>query len=262
MGAPAPLPISLVVIAQDESDRIADCLRSAEFCADRFVLDGGSRDDTVAIARAAGARAEFRRFDGFVSQKSAALERALQPWVLSLDADERVSPRLAAEIRALFAAGEPACDGYEFPRLSHHLGRWIRHGGWYPDRKLRLFRRGRGRIAGRDPHDRVEVDGRIGRLRGDLLHHPYRSLEQHLARMERYTTIAAAELHAAGRGAATLHWLLRPPLAFLRAYFLRAGFLDGGAGLRLAVLEARYQRLRFAKLRALRRGSASGRHPA
>lgn len=253
MSAPEPLPISLVVIAQDEADRIADCLRSAEFCADRLVLDGGSRDDTVAIARGLGARVELRPFDGFVSQKSAALARATRDWVLSLDADERVSPELADEIRALFAASEPPLDGYEIPRLSHHLGRWIRHGGWYPDRKLRLFRRARGRIGGRDPHDRVEVDGAVGRLRGDLLHHPYRSLRQHLERMERYTTLAAAELHAAGKRAATLHWLLRPPLAFLRAYLFRAGFLDGAAGLRLAVLEARYQRLRFAKLRSLRR---------
>lgn len=259
MATADPLPISLVVIAQDEEARLEDCLRSAAFCADRFVLDGGSRDGTVALAQRLGARTGHRPFDGFVTQRRAAVAEARHDWVLCLDADERVSDALAGEIRALFAHGAPALAGYDFPRLAHHLGRWIRHGGWYPDRKLRLCDRRRARFAGREPHDRIEVDGEVGHLRGDLLHHPYRDLAQHLARMERYTTIAAERLHAEGRGrGATVQWLLRPPLAFLRAYLWRAGLLDGAAGFRLALLEARYHRLRFGKLRRLRR-AGSGR---
>lgn len=255
MGAAAPLPISLVVIAQDEEHRLADCLHSAAFCADAFVLDGGSRDGTVALAETLGARTAFRRFDGFVAQRAAAVSGARHDWVLCLDADERVSAPLAAEIRALFTPGPPPADGYDFPRLAHHLGRWIRHGTWYPDRKLRLFRRDCARFSGREPHDRIEVAGRIGHLRGDLLHHPYRDLADHLERLERYTTVAAERLHAEGRGAALAHLLLRPPLAFLRSYLLRAGFLDGAAGWRLALLEGRYQRQRYAKLRRLRRAA-------
>lgn len=258
MTASDPLPISLVVIAQNEEERLADCLRSAAFCADRFVLDGGSHDGTVALAERLGARTGRRTFDGFISQRRAAVAEARHDWVLCLDADERVSATLERSMRTLFAAGAPPCAGYEFPRLCFHLGRWIRHGGWYPDRKLRLFRRSQARFAGREPHDRIEVTGAVGRLEGDLLHYPYRDLAQHLERMERYTTVAAERLHAEGRGsAATAQWLLRPPLAFLRAYVARAGFLDGAAGLRLALLEGRYQRLRYAKLLRLRRAHAA-----
>jgi len=255
MEPPDPLPISLVVIAQNEEARLEDCLRSARFCADRFVLDGGSTDGTVELARRLGARTGHRPFDGFISQRRAAVAGARHDWVLCLDADERVSPELADEIRGLFAAGFPRHQGYDFPRLAFHLGRWIRHGGWYPDRKLRLFRRDRARFTGREPHDHIEVEGIIGHLRGDLLHYPYRDLAQHLERMERYTRIAAERLHEEGRGGATAQWLLRPPLAFLRSYLFRAGFLDGRAGLRLASLDARYHRLRFGKLRKLRRAS-------
>ena len=257
MASPEPLPISLVVIAQNEESRLADCLRSAALCADQFVLDGGSTDATVALAERLGARTAYRPFDGFISQRRAAVAHARHPWVLCLDADERLSEPLVADIRAAFANGLPPHAGYDFPRLAFHLGRWIRHGGWYPDRKLRLFHRARARFTGREPHDHIEVEGSVGHLHGDLLHFPYRDLAQHLERMERYTSIAAQRLHAEGRGgSATAHMLLRPPLVFLRAYLLRAGFLDGAAGLRLACLEARYNRLRFAKLRELRRASA------
>jgi len=252
---PDKLPVSLVVIAQDEEDHIGDCLRSADFCAEAVVLDGGSRDRTREIAAALGARVETRPFDDFVTQKGAAVDLARHDWVLCLDADERVSPELAAEIRDLFAAGEPPCDGYSMPRLSWHLGRWIRGGGWYPDRKLRLFRRSRGRWAGRNPHDKVVCDGAVGRLRGDLLHHPYRDLAHHLRKMDRYTELAAATLLAEGRGLATLRMFVVPPLAFLRSYLLRRGFRDGRAGLVLAALEARYEFLRYRHLRRLRRAS-------
>lgn len=255
MSVPLRLPISLVVIAQNEESNIAACLASAAFCEERLVLDGGSQDDTVARARAEGARVETRPFDGWISQKNAALRLARHDWVLSLDADERVSPELGAEIAALFAAGPPPMAGYSAPRRAFHLGRWIRGGGWYPDRKLRLFRKSAGRWAGRDPHDKVELDGPAGRLRGDLLHYPYRSLRHHIEKMDRYTTVAAQRLQEEGRAFALPQLLLRPPLVFLRDYFLLAGFRDGRAGLILAALAARYQWLRFLKLHRLRRAA-------
>lgn len=260
MSGSQRLPISLVIIAQNEAAHIADCLSSADFCAERLVLDGGSRDDTVALARAAGARVETRPFDGMISQKNAALQLASGEWILNLDADERVSPELRAEILALFAAGPPPLDGYDMPRLSFHLQRWIRGGGWYPDRKLRLFRKSRGRHVGRDPHDRVAVEGQVGRLRGNLLHYAYRDLRHHLEKMDRYTTVAAERLHEEGRGWAVPQLLLRPPLTFLRDYVFLAGFRDGRAGLILAALSARYQWLRFLKLHRLRRAARDAHH--
>ena len=257
LATPQRLPISLVVIAQNEEANLGDCLSSAEFCEERLVLDGGSRDSTVALAREAGARVEFRAFDGWISQKNAALQLARNDWVLSLDADERVSPALRAEILALFADGPPPCSGYDMPRLSHHLGRWVRGGGWYPDRKLRLFRRSAGIWAGRDPHDKLALNGVAGRLRGDLLHYPYRDLRHHLQKMDRYTTVAAERLHAEGRGFALIQLLLRPPAAFVRDYLFLAGFRDGRVGLILAALSCRYQWQRFLKLHRLRRAVRS-----
>jgi hypothetical protein len=134
------------------------------------------------------------------------------------------------------------------PRCSRYLGRWIRHGTWYPDWKLRLFDRRRGRWGGRDPHDRVELEGPTRRLAGELLHDPYRSFEEHLATIDRYTTTMADQLHAEGRRASLLDWVWRPPLRFLGFYLLRGGFLDGWRGLLLALLAAHYVRLKYAKL--------------
>ncbi|HEX9795310.1 MAG TPA: glycosyltransferase family 2 protein [Planctomycetota bacterium] len=260
MGGSDKLPISVVVIAQNEAAHVGDCLVSAGFAAELLVLDGGSDDQTVAIALRAGARVEQRAFDGWISQKNAALEMARQDWVLSLDADERVSPGLAAEIRGLFSGSGPDADGYEIPRRAFHLGRWIRGGGWYPDRKLRLIRRGKGCWTGRDPHDRLTVAGRVRRLQQDLLHYPYADLAAHVARMDRYTTAAAQAAFEAGRGAALLRMVVTPPLRFLKAYLVRGGFRDGRAGLVLAVLAAEYERMRYAKLWDLqRRARGSGR---
>jgi len=259
MGGSGKIPVSLVVIAQDEEEMLGDCLASVPFVAEKVVLDGGSRDRTVEIAQRHGALVHERPFDGWISQKNAALALATQPWVLSLDADERVSPELAEELQALFGSGDPSCDGYTLPRRAWHLGRWIRGGGWYPDRKLRLIRRGSGRWGGRDPHDKLRVRGPVGHLRGDLLHFPYRDLAHHRAKMEGYTSAAARSALAAGRRYPRLRMLFAPPLRFVKAYLLRAGFRDGGAGLVLAWMAARYEWLRWRKLSALLREDRSRR---
>jgi glycosyltransferase involved in cell wall biosynthesis len=184
--------LSACIVALDEEDRLGDCLASLRWCDEIVVVDSHSTDRTREIAAAAGARVIERDWPGHVAQKEFAIRQARHDWVLCIDADERVSPELEKEIVELRAAGFPDMAGWEVSRLSSYLGRWIRHGTWYPDLKLRLFDRRRGRWAGRDPHDRVEVDGPVGRLGGELLHHPYRSLEEHLATIDRYTTIMAS----------------------------------------------------------------------
>ncbi len=248
------VPLSVCIIAQDEEKNLPAALDSVAFAGEVVVLDGGSRDRTREIARERGARVEERPFDGWISQKNAALALARHDWVLSLDADERVSPGLAREIQELFAGGEPPCDAYRLPRRAWHLGRWIRGGGWYPDHKVRLFRRSRSRFTGRDPHDHVDCrDCRVGTLRGDLLHYPYEDLGDHVRRMVRYTEAAACSLHREGRRWPLLRLAWSPPFRFFKAYVLRGGFRDGAAGFVLAVLAAVYEALRYARLWDLRR---------
>jgi glycosyltransferase involved in cell wall biosynthesis len=240
----------------DEEDRLPGCLESLRFCDEIVVVDSHSRDRTRELAAAAGARVIERDWPGHVAQKEFAIRAAGCDWVLCVDADERISAELAAEIEALRARGFDGCAGFAFPRLSRYLGREIRHGTWYPDWKLRLFDRRRGRWGGRDPHDRVELDGPSRRLRGPLLHDPYRSLEEHLATIDRYTTTMAAQLHADGRRARAADLLLRPPLRFLDFYLWRLGCLDGWRGLLLALLAAHYVRLKYAKLLVRQRAPA------
>lgn len=229
--------LSLVVIAKNEADRLADCLASVPFAAEKIVLDSGSEDGTAEVAAAWGARVVHTDWPGHVAQKNRALSEAAQPWTLSLDADERLSPQAAAELQAALASPGDAA-GFSFPRCSHWLGHPIRHGRWYPDRKLRVVRRGLGRWVGDDPHDRLIVDGPVTRLGGDIVHLPYRDFSEHLRTIDRYTAIHARSLRARGVHAGWWDVALRPPLHFLDAYLLRRGFLDGIPGLAVASLGA------------------------
>ena len=240
--------LSACVIAKDEADRIGECLSSLAFCDEILVVDAHSKDDTRTIAEAHRARVIERDWPGHVAQKEFAIRAARHDWVLCVDADERISFELASEIQRLREAGFPGPPGWRLPRLSSYFGRWIRHGTWYPDPQLRLFDRRRGRWTGRDPHDRVELDGDPGQLRGHLLHYPYRNLEDHLATIERYTTTMARGLAEEGRHARLIDLALRPTARFLRSYLLQLGFLDGWRGLLLASLSAHYVRLKYAKL--------------
>ena len=246
--------VSACIITRDEEDRLPDCLASLGWCDEMVVVDSHSTDRTRAIAESAGARVIERDWPGHVAQKEFAVRAATHDWVFCIDADERVSEELAAEIEARRAAGFEGAAGYSLPRLSSYLGRPIRHGSWYPDRKLRLFDRRCGGWSGRDPHDRVVVQGRVEELRSDLLHQPYRSFDDHLRTIDRYADIMAEELRRDGRRARLLDIVLRPPLRFLSFYVLRGGFLDGWRGLLLAYLAAHYVRLRYVKLWLLERG--------
>ena len=246
---PATRPaISACIVACDEEDRLPACLDSLGFCDEILVVDSHSRDRTRELAAARGARVLERDWPGHVAQKEFAIRQASHDWVLCVDADERVSRELAAEIARLRETGFDGFSGYTFARLSSYLGREIRHGTWYPDWKLRLFDRRRGRWGGRDPHDRVEVEGPTRRLAGELLHDPYRSFAEHLATIDRYTTTMADQLHAEGRRARVVDLLLRPPLRFLDFYVWRRGFLDGWRGFLLALCAAHYVRLKYWKL--------------
>ncbi|MBL8841217.1 MAG: glycosyltransferase family 2 protein [Planctomycetes bacterium] len=253
------LPVSLCVITRDEEQRLARCLASAPFAADIVVLDSGSTDRTVALAQAAGARTFVEPFRGHVAQKARAVELARHDWVLCLDADEELSPELAAAVVRVLSAPRDAVAGYELARKTCYAGRFIEHGGWWPEWRLRLFDRRRGGWTGRDPHDRVEVaGGPVARLDGALFHYAYRDLEHHLDKVNRYTTTMAAGLAEHGKRFRWSDLLFRPLARFVRMYLLRRGFLDGGRGFLLATIGAFYVFLKYAKLWERQRGTPHG----
>ena len=243
--------LSACIIAMDEEDRIGDCLASLAFCDELLVVDSHSSDGTREVAASYGARVIERDWPGHVAQKEYTIRAAAHDWVLCVDADERIDDVLRDEILALREAGFTGHAGWRFPRLSNYLGTWVRYGTWYPDLQLRLFDRRRGRWGGHDPHDKVELDGSVGRLKGQLLHYPYRSFREHLGTIERYTTTMAEGLLARGKRAGAFDLVFRPAVRFLRFYVLKRGFLLGWKGLLLAFLAAHYVRLKYAKLLVL-----------
>ena len=228
--------LSAIVITKNEAANIGACLDSLAFCDERIVVDCGSTDETVQIARGKGARVEHHEWRGFGPQKNFALSLAGGTWVLSVDADERVPPELAASIKAAIARGD--ADAWEFPRLNSFCGRPMRHSGWYPDYVLRLFRRGRASFDNVIVHERLICDGVVKRLRPSLIHHPVVKLEDALSRLDRYSTAKAQMLVASGRKVWFLTGISHGLVSFLRAYIWRAGFLDGAEGLLLAVFTA------------------------
>jgi glycosyltransferase involved in cell wall biosynthesis len=252
------IPLSLVVITRDAAAEIAACLASAPFAAEALVVDSGSRDDTVDIARAAGARVVHREFLGFGPQKNFAVGEAVHEWVLCLDADERVSPALADAIRALFAGGVPAASAYAVARRNRFLGRWLAHGEGYPDWNVRLFDRRRARWTEDVVHEHVVADGPVARVAGDLLHASAESIEDYVAKQNRYTTLQAQAMHARGERASLARLALSPLARFLRFYLVRGGFLDGAAGFAHIAIGAFASFLKYTKLRGLEARSGSG----
>ncbi|HBH01121.1 MAG TPA: glycosyltransferase family 2 protein [Candidatus Rokubacteria bacterium] len=239
--------LSVVVITLNEAERLRACLESAAWADELVVVDAESQDKTVQIAREFTDRVLVRPWAGFAEQKNFAVAQATGDWILSLDADEEVPPELRAEIQALLGA-EPAEDGYRVPRRNIFWGRWIRHGGLYPDWQLRLFRRGRGRFVERTVHESVRVEGRVGRLASPLVHRSYRDVADFLERADRYSTLAAAEWVRSGRRAGVGDLVVRPAGRFLSMYVVRGGFLDGWPGFLLACLYAYYVFVRSAKV--------------
>jgi glycosyltransferase involved in cell wall biosynthesis len=247
--------LSVTVITKNEARDISDALKSVSWADEIVVVDSESTDETVALARTFTDRVVVRPWEGYVAQKNAAAALASHDWILSLDADERVTPELADDIRAVLR--NPECAAYRMPRVTWHLGRWIRTTDWYPDHQLRLYDRRRARWTGDRVHEAVTVDGTIGRLDHELQHLAYHNISEHLETIDRYTTLAAEQMRAQGRRAGLVHVLGHPPLAFLRNYVLRGGFRDGLPGLMISWLNAYYVFLTFAKLWELNSKHAS-----
>jgi glycosyltransferase involved in cell wall biosynthesis len=240
--------LSLIIIARNEERDLPRCLASVPFATERIVVDSGSQDRTMELARTAGARVLQRAWDGYGAQKAFALSQATGEWVLSLDADEALSPALAAEIPEALQRAEIA--GYDLRFESELFGTTLRHGGFGSEKHLRLFRRERARIAPAALHEGFVVEGPIARLDAPVLHRPYDSLSEYLRKLDAYTTLAAEERRARGRRFSALS-VVRWPFGFVRRYLLWGGFLDGYAGFLVAALGATYDLLKDAKLREL-----------
>lgn len=247
--------LSVTVIAKDEAADIGGALTSVAWADEIVVVDSMSADETVSIARQHTDRVIVREWPGYVAQKNYAASIASHDWILSLDADERVTPELAQEIRTALTS-DPGHAGYRMPRVTFHLGRWIRTTDWYPDDQLRLYDRRAAEWTGRYVHEGVTVRGSIGVLGGELEHFAYRDIADHLETINRYTTYAASEMRETGQRAGLLRLAGHPPLAFLRNYLLKGGIRDGVPGFIISAMNAYYVFLKFAKLAELQRSVA------
>lgn len=238
-------PISVVIVTKNEEGNIEDALKSVADADEIIVVDSFSTDRTVEICRKYTEKVYRHQWQGFARQKQTAVDYTKGPWVMILDADERVSPELKAEIVQKIAEG--CHNGFYLPRENYFLNRWIRHSGWWPDSTLRLFRKESGKLEPREVHEKVVVSGSTGYLTNPLKHYTYRSISDFVERMQRYSTLAAREIIKKSGRAGVLSLTLRPPATFIKMYFLRRGFLDGMHGLVLALLYSCYTFLKYAK---------------
>ncbi len=243
-------PLSAVIITFNEEANIRDCIESVRFADEVIVIDSASTDRTVEIAESCGARVLSVPWSGYARAKNFGIDQASHDWILLIDADERVSQELAKSIRdrlALTPAHADRCSGYRIARKTWYMNRWIRGSGWYPDWIVRLFDRTEGRVRDVPVHESVTLSGKSGRLSGDLLHQSYRSISDHVRRIDKYTTLAAQQWASEGRRASIVMMLLRPGWEFLRKFIFKLGFLDGVPGLIIAGMHAWYIFLKYAK---------------
>lgn len=242
--------LSLIVITRDEETAIGRCLQSASFADEIIVVDNGSRDKTLEIARSLGAKVvETSDWPGFGPQKNRALDASTGDWILSLDADEWIEPALAAEISAVLTAGD--ADAYEMPRRSRFCGRVVGHSGWWPDYVTRLWRRGKGRFTEASVHESAKITGRLARLKNPIEHDSIVSIEDARDKAIRYAKAAAEDLAARGKRSSKTKAFLRGAAAFLRTFVMRAGFLDGVTGWKVASYNTDYTYRKWARLAEL-----------
>lgn len=239
--------LSVAVITHNEEEDIRDCLESVKWADEIVVIDSSSTDKTVEICRRYTDKVFEKEWSGFSNQKNYAIDASTNPWVLVIDADERITEGLREEIRGILN-DDTACDGYFIPRKNYFLGRWIRHGGWYPDYSIRLFRKDKGRFEQREVHESVRINGKTARMKNPLEHYTYRSLSEYLQRMDRYSTLAAREMAGGGRKAGPGSIIFRPVFTFIRMYVLQQGFREGIYGLVLSALYSYYTFVKYAKL--------------
>ena len=244
--------LTVTVITYNEGPHIVEALQSVSWADEIILVDSHSTDDTVERARPYATRVEVRDWSGYGIQKNHAAALASNDWILSIDADERVTPALAEEIQALLRSG-PDAAGYRVSRVSNYLGQWIRSTDWYPDYHVRLYHRRAARWSEHTVHESIDCEGRVERLRGELLHYPYRNVSEHLAKIDRYTTLVAEQWSAEGRRSSAWRAVVYPRLAFLRNYVLRRGFLDGQTGLLVSLLNSYYVFLKYVKLFEMQR---------
>jgi len=242
--------LTVVIVAKNEARNIVECIASASFADEVVVLDSGSSDRTAALAAAAGAKVVQTDWPGYGPQVARGFRTATSAWVLSLDADERITDVLRAEVLA--AIRSTAFDGYRIPRLSEFCGRFIHHSGWRPDHTLRLGRRNLAGFTEHFLHAHMTVDGRIGELENDLIHFSYPDIHDVLEKLDRYSTGNARDMAAAGKSAGVGKAVVHGLFAFVRTYFLRLGILDGQHGLMLAIYNAEYTYYKYIKLMFLK----------
>jgi glycosyltransferase involved in cell wall biosynthesis len=241
--------LSVIIITKNEALNIRECLESVKWADEIIVVDSGSTDDTLAICREFTPHVYIRDWPGFGAQKNRALGYASKEWVLSLDADERITPELRAEIEQTLAAGNQ--DGYYIPRLSQFCGKFIHHSGWYPDYVLRLFRRNAGRFSDSLVHESVLLNGSTARLKNTILHYSYLTADDVERKVAHYSSAAAQQMFQSGKRSNRLNAVIRGGWAFVRTYVLRRGVFDGSAGWNIACMNARTTYLKYRKLEAL-----------
>jgi glycosyltransferase involved in cell wall biosynthesis len=239
--------ISVTIRTFNEEKNIRECLESVSFADEIVVVDSNSTDKTVSIAGEFTDKVIIQKWLGHVGQSQFATDRTLNNWVLHMDADERVSPALRDEILALDLENSPY-DAYEMPRLHFFMNQWIHHSAWYPDYKIRLFRKDRCKWGGYAPHDEVKVKGRKQKLKNAILHHIYQDIAHFAATKNSYSSLTAADHYKNGRRARIIDFTLRPLYAFLYRYFFRSGIADGIAGLTISVMEAHAVFMKYIKL--------------
>jgi len=247
------VPLSVVIVTKDEERNIEAALQSVSRFSEIIIIDDFSADSTLSIAHKYTNNIFQIRWQGYARQKQSGIDKASMPWVLVLDADERVTEELADEIR--IAIGSAVYNAFYIPRKNFFLGRWIRHGGWWPDYTLRLFRKGSACMEQREVHEKIVTDGKTAYCKNPMEHYTYREISDYIKKMDVYSALAATELHQKGVSARLYQLVLKPPVTFLRMFLFQQGFRDGFHGFALAVLYSFYTFLKYLKLREI--GSAS-----
>ena len=240
--------LSVIVITKNEERNIADCLESVKWANEIVVVDCGSGDETVELARRYSQKVYVKPWEGYAESKNFALQQCTGDWIFWLDADERVTTELGKEIQDLLGQDITAVVGFEVPRRAYFLGKWIRHCGWYPGYVLRLFRNGSGRWSEKRVHEHLEIEGKSSRLISDLVHYTDPNLWHYFDKFNRYTTLAADDLTAEGERFRLSQLIVRPVWQFVRMYVIKMGFLDGLQGFILCVLSSCYVFTKYAKL--------------